>query len=216
MQRLGFVLGLNKAAAPYGETSQAGFSSDLLSLFDPSPKAAESEDPDAWADVSIDTPAASVMTKLDERGAEALPDISSIVRPEVLTKRPPYWLIVRQESRNRVVVEGSHDPSIILLEGYLKKWCRGNINRTDRVSYFSGAGLLSTHFVQSPLVDMKLHESVFGLGLMHDSLVLEAVRGREVNVTLILVFVETVLGYPLLDGSASRGVWEFKRTRGFK
>lgn len=136
--RSGFVVGLNKAAAPYGSTSQAGFASDLAALFDPSPKLerpAESEDPDAWADVSIETPVTNM--KINEQGSESLPDISTIARPEELTKRPPYWLIVRQESRTWVVVDGSHGPSMILLEGYLKKWCRGNVNRTERVSFFS-------------------------------------------------------------------------------
>jgi hypothetical protein len=62
-----------------------------------------------------------------------------------------------------------------------------------------------------------LHESLFGLGLLYDSLVLEAGRGREVGATLVLVLVESVLGYDLMTTSGTAGtVWEFKRTRGFK
>lgn len=66
-------------------------------------------------------------------------------------------------------------------------------------------------------MEIKLQESVFGLGLIHDCLVLEAVRGREINATLMLVVVESVLGYSMAErGRASSGVWEFKRTRPFK
>jgi hypothetical protein len=67
------------------------------------------------------------------------------------------------------------------------------------------------------MVQIKLQESVFGLGLSHDSLVLEAVRGGELNATLVLVLVESVLEYKLIEGRApGGGVWEFRRTRGFK
>lgn len=67
-------------------------------------------------------------------------------------------------------------------------------------------------------MEIKLKESLFGLRLMHDCLVLEAVRGREINATLMLVVVESVLGYLMVveGGGASGGVWEFKRTRPFK
>jgi hypothetical protein len=62
-----------------------------------------------------------------------------------------------------------------------------------------------------------LKESPFGLGLLYDALVLETSRGREVSATLVLAFVENVLGYVPRQASGSAGnVWEFKRTRAFK
>jgi hypothetical protein len=62
-----------------------------------------------------------------------------------------------------------------------------------------------------------LQESAFGLGLLHDTLTLDAIRGREVTAMLVLVFIEGVLGYtPLSSSSASGSVWEFRRTKGFK
>ncbi len=66
-------------------------------------------------------------------------------------------------------------------------------------------------------MDIKLHESLFGLGLLHDTLTLEAARGREVSAMLVLVFVENVLGYSptALSGSAG-SVWEFKRLNRFR
>jgi hypothetical protein len=52
---------------------------------------------------------------------------------------------------------------------------------------------------------------------MNDTLTLEAIRGREVSVMLILVFVESVLGYALVDSAGSKGyVWEYRRLKGFK
>lgn len=66
-------------------------------------------------------------------------------------------------------------------------------------------------------MEIKLRESAFGLGLMYDTLTLEAARGREVNVMLILTLVEGVLGYEsVASNSAGSGVWEFKRVKGFK
>ena len=66
-------------------------------------------------------------------------------------------------------------------------------------------------------MEVKLKESLFGLGLLHDTLVLEGTRGRELNATLVLLLVEGVLGYEPLQSSGSAGyIWEFKRTKGFR
>lgn len=66
-------------------------------------------------------------------------------------------------------------------------------------------------------MEIKLQESAFGLGLLHDTLTLDAIRGREVTAMLVLVFIEGVLGYtPLSSSNASGSVWEFRRTKGFK
>jgi hypothetical protein len=52
---------------------------------------------------------------------------------------------------------------------------------------------------------------------MHDTLILEATRGREVSATLVLAFVQNELGYENVIQNGSLGsVWEFKRLRGFK
>lgn len=63
-----------------------------------------------------------------------LPEIGVLERPEELTQRPPYRLVVRQEGRSRVVVEGSHMGSLRVLEGYLGRWVRHNVDFVDRVS----------------------------------------------------------------------------------
>ncbi len=62
-----------------------------------------------------------------------------------------------------------------------------------------------------------MQESVFGLGLLHDVLTLEAIQGKEVNALLVLVFIEKVLGYSLVSSTGSgKNSWEFKRMKGFK
>jgi hypothetical protein len=62
-----------------------------------------------------------------------------------------------------------------------------------------------------------LQESAFGLGLLHDTITMEAIRGREITAMIVLVFVESVLGYTPVTCSGSGGsVWEFKRTKGFR
>lgn len=142
-------------------------------------------------------------------------------------KRPPYWMVVRQESRTRLTVYSSHSPSLALLETYLKRWCRGEPSQVNRVSvsqcfylfyfsHFSPAVELILE-IQPPMVEVRLHESVFGMGMLNDTLTLEAQRHQEVTPMLILVFIETVLGYALLPTTTGNGsVWEFRRTCGFK
>lgn len=67
------------------------------------------------------------------------------------------------------------------------------------------------------MVEIRLQQSAFGLGLLNDTLVLETTRGGEVSAMLVLVLVERVLGYvPVLANGSAVSVWEFKRTKGFK
>jgi hypothetical protein len=77
--------------------------------------------------------------------------------------------------------------------------------------------LLTKEITQPPVVEIKLRESAFGLGLLHDTVTMEAIRGREVTAMLVLVFVESVLGYtPVTSNESAGSVWEFKRTKAFR
>ncbi|PVH78323.1 hypothetical protein DL98DRAFT_635759 [Cadophora sp. DSE1049] len=176
-----FIIALPNGKLPQHHTAMAGFSTDFLNLFNASPLQQASSvpvnisslptDADDWADLDLGSPEsqmaphAHIETRLNMSRVDvedSMPDISTIQRPEDLTRRPPYWLV-------------------------------------------------------PPAVEIKLQESVFGLGLLHDTLTLEAVRGREVNGMLVLVFVENVLGYTPVPSSGSAGsVWEFRRTKGFR
>lgn len=120
---------------------EASFASDLLQLFNGSTETTSSGavavDEPGWDDVPMHSPVIQQLQEIkiqDQEAPPSLPDIATIERPEDLIKKPPYWLIVRQERRNLVLIEGSHGPSLAVLEAYLKKWCRGEVGRADRVS----------------------------------------------------------------------------------
>jgi hypothetical protein len=147
-----FTIALPKAKPPQQHTVLAGFANDFMNLFTASPiissvDAATSnlpalDDHEDWADLDIEShhdprPSTHNQSKHTvEKGDvdDPIPEISTLPRPEELTKRPPYWLLVKQESPTKVVVQGSHTPSLACLEGYLKRWCRGEASRANRVS----------------------------------------------------------------------------------
>lgn len=144
----------------------AGFASDLLTLFTASPvmlatepdnpsssNPSAPEDTEDWADLDLGSPESHTIipsrnkqissAKVDNEPA-LLPELATIQRPEELTRKPPYWMVVRQEGRTRVVIQGSHAPSLVCLDEYLRRWCRGEVGRVDRVS--SCASRASTFF----------------------------------------------------------------------
>lgn len=121
-------------------------------MFNPSPilqashptadLASSSNDTEDWADLDLGSPEThatpqlridSKPTAVVEGGEDVLPAVSTIQRPEELTRRPPYWLIVRQEGSMRVTVHGSHAPTLACLDEYLRRWCRGDVSRVNRV-----------------------------------------------------------------------------------
>jgi hypothetical protein len=149
-----FVIALPKGKIPYEGTVLAGFASDLLTLFTTSPMmlATELGNPtgsnpsapeDDWADLDLGSPESHTVipsrnkqissAKVDSE-PDLLPELATIPRPEELTRKPPYWMVVRQEGRTRVVIQGSHAPSLGCLDEYLRRWCRGEVGRADRVS----------------------------------------------------------------------------------
>ncbi|KAH8804602.1 hypothetical protein F5884DRAFT_796634 [Xylogone sp. PMI_703] len=219
-----FIIYLPKSRPPSQQTSLAGFTSDLLPQFAsssatspviPATKSAApvNDDPDSWADLGLDTtipsrtlphrggPGESARPNGHDLEPEALPDLATIARPEELLSRPPYRLIVRQQVSSIVEVQGSHQESLMLLEKYLKRWVRHSVTLVNK----------------PPLVSVTLKESVFGLGLLYDSLIIEGFRDMQVNSMLVLTFVENVLGYTMLRGRDGAGsVWEFERKRGFR
>jgi hypothetical protein len=140
---------------PPDHTVLAGFAADFLDIFPASPviaatpevailspKVSEDEQ-DGWAlleqkptktEAVAATPVTRSPKSFPSAGDDYLPTIATIARPEELTQRAPYWLVVRQETKSKVVINGSHGPSLACLDEYLKRWCRGNSNSVDRVS----------------------------------------------------------------------------------
>lgn len=101
------------------------------------------EEADDWADLDLGSPESHTVVPSRHKQASSgrvdiepdpIPELATIPRPEELTRKPPYWIVVRQESRQRVVIQGSHAPSLACLDEYLKRWCRGEVGRSDRVS----------------------------------------------------------------------------------
>jgi hypothetical protein len=155
-----FVIALPKGKIPNESTVLAGFASDLLTLFTASPmmvatdsdntlgtKIQAAEEADDWADLDLGSPENHTVVPSNHKLASSgrvdtepdmIPDLATIPRPEELTRKPPYWIMVRQEGRQRVVIQGSHAPSLACLDEYLKRWCRGEVGRSDRVSQILG------------------------------------------------------------------------------
>ena len=140
------------------------FHSDLLDAFKPAaadsgaghkrgPSAAAADPStagwvDAGRDDASDFDAASIMTPATTSVAahmapmavrsaapvnDRLPQVSMIDRPEEFLMRPPYFLIVRATDR-KVILQGSHQPSLELLADYLKKWAKTNRQFANQVS----------------------------------------------------------------------------------
>lgn len=61
-----------------------------------------------------------------------MPSVTSLPPPDKLLLRPPYHMIVY--GGHEVRVQCSHGPSLEFLASYLKKWCRANTRRSDKVS----------------------------------------------------------------------------------
>ena len=63
-------------------------------------------------------------------GYTYIPDVKSTPKPDDLLLKPPYYLIVYANNREKVEVECSHSPTLQFLADYLKKWVK--INQQDR------------------------------------------------------------------------------------
>lgn len=67
------------------------------------------------------------------------------------------------------------------------------------------------------MVEVQLEQSAFGIGLLNDTLILQAAHRNGLSVMLVLVFIENVLQYaPVMATGMAGSVWEFKRVKGFK
>ncbi|PBK67487.1 hypothetical protein ARMSODRAFT_311022 [Armillaria solidipes] len=123
---------------------------------------------------------------------EDLPDQYSLSPPsDLFTSTAPYILTVSLIDKPgfspSLVVDCSHEPSLNLLKRYLENW--SNTSLTD---------------VESDLIPGKM-----------DSLVVKASgsllqRGGKVNATVILAFIEGVLGYKMVSTTGS--FWMYRRT----
>lgn len=117
-------------------TSQAGlsglFDRDLENLF-----TEEGGADDEWAHVPEDPPRAAGVsgqaTLETELRVDRLPALDALARPaELLASTPPYIMIISHLGES-IRVECSHESSLELIAGYLKKWGKPNSNDSQRV-----------------------------------------------------------------------------------
>ncbi|KAK3901011.1 hypothetical protein C8A05DRAFT_35319 [Staphylotrichum tortipilum] len=169
---------------------------------------------DDWAGVEVDTTTGKAeVTEPPPRAVdyaaasaarprvEFLPVVASLPRPDELFLQPPYHLSL-SHGHQHIEVQCSHSPTLQLLADYLKRWCR--VNHTDTRN--------------PPAVQVKLHQSAFGLGEMFDRLTLSTEDTRyttqfTVTSPMIVALIEGVLGYELVS---KQGGWNFRRDTAFK
>jgi hypothetical protein len=97
------------------------------------------DDQEDWADLDLGIPERRPVAHNSrshasrDEGEDLMPEISTIPRPEELLRKAPYWMVVKQMSPTLVIINGSHTPSLACLDEYLRRWCRGEVNRVNRV-----------------------------------------------------------------------------------
>ncbi|KAJ6591466.1 hypothetical protein DFH09DRAFT_1273405 [Mycena vulgaris] len=169
----------------------ASFDKDFENLFNTEIDAKD----DDWADVAAETRAAAKGATIsfpnEAPSVTRLPVLDGLARPqELFTSTGPYILIV-EERGAMIVVQSSHEPSLELLAAYLNKWSKSNPNDSLKRS----------------ILKVELVESEYCFGMM-DTLTVERTMarsnsGNSINPTLILAFVEGVLGYKLTNTTGS-------------
>ena len=136
----------------------ARFKSQIFSAFEEQPSldqitesqtiAATTATVDDWTDVvvapvsnrSAPPPAQTPATRKSSGNAQLKPqidilaDATTLPRPDELLLQPPYHLSVTARSRTEVEIQCSHSPTLEFLSTYLKKWCRTNMQNTNKVS----------------------------------------------------------------------------------
>ncbi|KAJ7696571.1 hypothetical protein B0H17DRAFT_1198082 [Mycena rosella] len=170
----------------------SSFDKDFENLFNTDIDAKD----DDWADVEVETRTATVnpatiSSPYEPPSVVRLPVLDALARPlELFTSTGPYILIV-EERGGMIVVQCSHEPSLELLAAYLNKWSKSNPNDSDSL--------------KRSILKVELVESEYCFGLM-DTLTVErtmARNGNSINPTIILAFVEGVLGYKLTNTMGS-------------
>ncbi|KAF2807624.1 uncharacterized protein BDZ99DRAFT_522249 [Mytilinidion resinicola] len=216
-----FTIYLPKGPLALTSALSSGFSEDLLACLDPpvdpTPLSQRQVPDDSWADIEVDSTSGTISTRdtapsitnAQNKGPAAaaaeldtLPDVATLPRPEYLALKPPYHMIITHSPHAKEMsIQCSHPPSLKVVEGYLERWTKRDNNTVNR----------------PPAATLTLHESPFGLGILQDRLTISTQGSRMTFVlspTLLMSFVEGVLGYALVSGDG--GTWTFRRDVGFK
>jgi hypothetical protein len=134
-----FALNLprNTVVAPHKAPS--GFETDFENFFSANSVPAVEGDPagkdEEWADVDETGEAQSIRLKEVDSAPDALPTIETLARPDILFRSlTPYLLNVTLQSTNKLVVQGTHEPSLQLLSDYLQRWMKRDHRDIRKVS----------------------------------------------------------------------------------
>ncbi|OAP65584.1 hypothetical protein AYL99_01556 [Fonsecaea erecta] len=204
-----------------GQTAASSFAEDFESMFEPPSSQKETkgqqysarEDEEDWAELesvpdTTKSTAHSVNTTVNRVPPYSLPDLrvdilpalETLPRPEILFRTTtPYVMLVSSNAPNKITINGTHESSLQLLAEYLQRWIRTDPQDVRKIPYLR----------------IKLNESSFGLGLFHDSLTIEPFDHHQrhvvVNISLVLAFIQGVLGYQRVYETSTAGQWEFRR-----
>jgi hypothetical protein len=143
-----------------------------------------------------------------------LPAVGAVSRPARLFKSIAPYVLTVNATKIPLLVQGSHQPSLEYIAGYLKKWARIDQNNAAKVRASHSDALLGLLLIYSPklpLLKVTMVESAFFSDVI-DTITVEPnyFRGdpEPLNPTLILGFVEGVLGYEETYTNGTR--WAFK------
>jgi hypothetical protein len=134
-----FALSLprNTVVAPHKTPS--GFETDFENYFSANSVPAAEGDPaskdDEWADIDETGEAQSIRLKEADSAPDALPTVETLARPDILFRSlTPYLLNVTLQSTNKLVVQGTHEPSLQLLSDYMQRWMKRDHRDIRKVS----------------------------------------------------------------------------------
>ncbi|KAJ7130621.1 hypothetical protein C8R44DRAFT_906299 [Mycena epipterygia] len=187
-----FHLCVPKAEPVSQSKLDSSFERDFENLFNTDVDAKD----DDWADVAVETratakPAAATFSSNEEPSVARLPVLDALARPHELFRNTAPYILMVEDRGATIVVQCSHEASLELLAAYLNKWSKSNPNDSLKRS----------------CLKVELLESEFCVGMM-DTLTVERSMARNnngppINPTLVLAFVEGVLGYKLTNTSGS-------------
>jgi hypothetical protein len=116
-----------------------GFETDFENCFSANSVSAVEGEPaskdDEWADVDETGEAQSIRLKEVDSAPDVLPTVETLARPDILFRSlTPYLLNVTLQSTNKLVVHGTHEPSLQLLSDYLQRWMKRDHRDIRKVS----------------------------------------------------------------------------------
>jgi hypothetical protein len=130
----------------------SSFETDLENLFVadsvPGPDRESASKDDEWANVDEtgEAHSISIRSKDVESSPDVLPSIETLPRPDILFRSlTPYLLNVTLHGVNKLVIQGTHEPSLQLLSDYLQRWMKRDHRDIRKVSPLDSRLLLSHH-----------------------------------------------------------------------